>query len=196
MHVMIVVIVGDWRVQVIRGIAALLFGAAALIWPDMTLWALVVLFGAFVLVHGVVAIAAVVTDAPGTRVRRWWLVVQGILSIVAGIVTFVWPDITGLALLYVIAAWAAATGLMEIAGAVLLRREMRREWVLGLSGVLSIAFALLLVITPGTGALVITWLIGWYAVVYGVVLLVLAWRLRKLEPSMDRFVARPTAAPS
>src|SRR3954452_25424342 len=109
-----IVVVGDWRVHMIRGIAALLFGAAALIWPDITLWALVVLFGAFVLAHGVMTLAAVVTDAPGTRVRRWWLVVQGILSIAAGIITFVWPDITGLALLFVIAGWAAATGVMEI----------------------------------------------------------------------------------
>jgi uncharacterized membrane protein HdeD (DUF308 family) len=193
---MIVVIVGDWRLHLIRGIAALLFGAAALIWPDITVWALVALFGAFVLVHGVVTIAAVVTDAPATRGRRWWLVVQGVLSVAAGIVTFVWPDITGLALLYVIAAWAAATGFMELAGAVLLRREMRHEWVLGLSGLLSIAFAVLLVITPGTGALVITWLIGWYAVVYGVLLLALAWRLRKLQPALDRSIARPEGAPS
>jgi uncharacterized membrane protein HdeD (DUF308 family) len=180
---MIVFALPDWRILALRGLAAIAFGALALGWPRLTLWALVILWGAFALADGILTLAAVATKAPATRARPWLFIAQGLLGIAAGIITFVWPGITALALLFVIAAWALLTGVMQIMAAVRLRRELEGEWLLGLNGALSVLFGVLLVITPGAGALVITWLIGWWAVVFGVLLLVLAWRVRKLTTS-------------
>ena len=191
-----IVIVGDWRAHAVRGVVALFFGIVALVWPDLTLWALVLLFGAYVLIDGIMILAAVFTGAPGTQSQRGWLLFHGIVGVAAGLLTLVWPDITALALLYLIAAWAFLSGVMQIATAVRLRREIDNEWLLVLSGGLSIVFAVLLVITPGTGALVITWLIGWFAVLYGVLLLLLALRLRKLQREGDALVPPVRPAPA
>jgi MFS family permease len=135
----------------------------------------------------------VFTRAPGTEDRRGWLIFLGLTGIAAGVLTFIWPDITALALLFVIAAWAFVIGVVEIGAAVRLRRVLPNEWLLGLLGALSITFAIALVITPGAGALVITWFIGWYALLSGVVRLALAWRLRKVENELE---VRPPAAGS
>jgi uncharacterized membrane protein HdeD (DUF308 family) len=150
-----------------------------LIWPGLTLWALVVLFGAFALVDGVFTLIDVARNRPGTAEHRGWLIVEGLAGIAAGIITFVWPAITALALLFVVAGWAFVIGVARISAAIELRRVVDHAWLMGLAGVLSIVFAILLVITPGAGALVITWLIGWWAVVVGVTLLMAAWRIRR-----------------
>jgi len=179
----------------LRGLAALAFGIFTLAWPGLTLWALVVLFGAFVLVDGVFTLAAVITGAPATRGRRPWLIFEGVVSIAAGIITFVWPGITALALLFLIAAWAFLLGTLRLAAAIQMRHEIDDWWLPALTGALSIAFAAFLVITPGAGALVITWLIGWFAVFVGVLLLMLAFRIRQLGHAGDRSVpdVRPAA---
>ena len=190
-----VVVVGDWRAYVARGVVALLFGIATLIWPDITLWVLVLLFGIYVLMDGIMVLWAVITHAPGTQGQRGWLIFHGIVGVGAGLITLVWPDITALALLFLIAAWAALSGILQIAMAIRLRQDLDNEWLLVLSGGLAIAFALLLVITPGAGALVITWLIAWFAILYGIVLLLLALRLRKLQHEGALLPpARPAAA--
>jgi uncharacterized membrane protein HdeD (DUF308 family) len=190
------IVLMDWRAAAVRGAAALLFGFLALVWPGLTLTALVLLYGAFVLVHGVSTLADVLTHAPGTAGRRGPLAFVGIVSVAAGIVTFLWPGITALVLLYIIAAWAVVTGAMEIAAAIELRRVIRREWLLVLGGVLSIAFGIVLVAAPGTGALAVTWLIGWYSVVYGALLVALAVRLRRwqLQARPQGQTARPVSA--
>jgi uncharacterized membrane protein HdeD (DUF308 family) len=180
-----IAIVGHWKSLAIRGAAALLFGVLTLVWPGLTLWSLVLLWGAYVLVDGISILVAVFTHASGTAERRGWLVFEGLTGIAAGILTFVWPHITALALLFVIAAWALVTGVLEIVAAVRLREILEHEWLLGLLGVLSIAFAVGVVITPGAGALVITWFIGWYAALAGVTLLALAWRVRKLDAALE-----------
>jgi uncharacterized membrane protein HdeD (DUF308 family) len=192
---MLVLWIGDWRAIALRGLAALAFGILTLVWPDLTLWALVLLFGAFVLVDGVLTLAAVIRNEPATRESRGWLIFEGIASIAAGVITFVWPDITALALLFVIAAWAFVLGVLRLALAIRMRRDIHDWWLPALSGALSIAFAVLLVITPGAGALVITWLIGWFAVFIGVLLLVLAFRVRKVQHDVDGRVpnTRPAA---
>jgi uncharacterized membrane protein HdeD (DUF308 family) len=190
------IVLMDWRAAAVRGAAAVLFGFLALVWPGLTLTALVLLYGAFVLVHGVSTLADVLTHAPGTAGRRGPLAFMGIVSVAAGIVTFLWPGITALVLLYIIAAWAVVTGAMEIAAAIELRRVIRREWLLVLGGVLSIAFGIVLVAAPGTGALAVTWLIGWYSVVYGALLVALAVRLRRwqLQARPQGQTARPVSA--
>ncbi|HEV7526821.1 MAG TPA: DUF308 domain-containing protein [Acidimicrobiia bacterium] len=180
----------DWRIIALRAVAAIAFGILTLIWPGLTLWALVILFGAYVLVDGVFAIVDVVRAAPAAPGRRGWLIFEGIAGIVAGVLTFAWPGITALALLYLIAAWAFVVGVIRIAAAIEYRRVVPHAWLPTLSGVLSIVFGALLVISPGAGALVITWLIGWYAVVFGVVGLAVAARARSLEREGGSLVLR------
>jgi uncharacterized membrane protein HdeD (DUF308 family) len=183
---MILYDVGDRRSFAIRGAAAVLFGLVTLVWPGLTLTALVLLFGALALVDGVSMLVAAFTSGSHDGTSKALVVLIGLAGVAAGIITFVWPGITALALLFVVAGWAFVTGVLEIVAAVRLRRELRGEWLLAVAGVLSVLFAVLLVITPGAGALVITWLIGWYAIFAGVVRLALAWRLRQLDPRTGR----------
>ena len=178
---MVILFIGDWRMLAVRGVAAVLFGVAALVWPDLTLWALVVLFGAFVLVDGVMALVAAFTRSQETEGDRGLLVLHGLLGIAAGAITFFWPGITALALLYVIAAWAFLIGILRIVGAVRLRKVIDNEWLLALTGLLWIALGAVLVVTPGTGALAIVWAIGLLALLAGVVELGLAWKVRSIQ---------------
>ena len=158
--------VRHWWTLALRGLFAVLFGIMAFVWPGITLASLVILFGAYAFVDGVFAIVAAVEHR-----ERWWaLVIEGLAGIAAGIITVVWPGITALALLYVIAFWAMATGVFEIAAAIKLRKLIEGEFLLALSGVASIAFGLLLLFRPGAGALGVVWLIGSYALVFGVLL--------------------------
>ena len=170
-----------WWVVALRGVAAVIFGILALVWPAITLGALVLLFGAYALVDGVCALWTAATGGPAASGRRPWLVLEGVVGVAAGVVTVVWPGITALALLAVIAAWAFVTGVLEIVAAVRLRREIEGEWLMVLSGVLSVVFGILLIINPAAGALAVTWLIGAYAIVFGAVLLGLAMRLYRLR---------------
>ena len=168
----------NWWLVALRGLAAIVFGVLAFVWPAITLWALVLLFGAYMLVDGVFAIVAAVRAA-GREARWWLLLIEGVLGVLAGLVAAFWPGLTALALLYFIAAWAIVSGILEIAGAIRLRREIEGEWALGLSGALSLLFGVLLVVIPApAGLLSLVWLIGAYALAFGVLLLVLAFRLR------------------
>lgn len=171
----------NWWMLLLRGIAAILFGMIALVSPGLTLLTLIQVYGAFVLVDGVLAIVnAVIGGAPTSR---WWLAIVGLLGIATGLLMFVMPGLTALVLLYVIAGWAIATGAFEIIGAVNLRKEIENEWFLILGGVVSMLFGLAVMVAPGTGALALLWLIGAYAVFMGVVFVALAFRLKKLAKS-------------
>ncbi|MCU1452951.1 MAG: hypothetical protein JWN46_1097 [Acidimicrobiales bacterium] len=178
---MIDIVAGDWRSHVVKGIAALAFGVAALLWPGITLLVLVLLFGAYALVDGAITLGAAITDDPEARGHRGWLILRGTLGVLAAVVTFAWPGITALALLLVIAAWAIAIGVVEIVAAVRLREELRHEWALVLLGLLSIAAGIALVASPAAGALAITWLIGWFALVRGVLHVGHAWDRHRAE---------------
>jgi uncharacterized membrane protein HdeD (DUF308 family) len=171
----------NWWVLAVRGGVAVVFGIVALVWPGLTVLALVLIFGAYALVDGVLALYAALVDRRRTGGQRVWLAVEGVVGVLAAIVAVVWPQITALALLYVIAAWALITGVAEILMAIRLRQEIQGEWLLALSGVLSILFAIVAVVYPRTGALAIVWLIAVYAIIFGVDLLVLAFRLRRFH---------------
>ena len=169
-----------WWLVALRGVAAILFGILAIFWPGPTLLVLVLLFGIYAIVDGVFAIVSGVRGGEAGR-RDWFLVVRGIAGILAGLIALAWPEISALALLIVIAAWAIVTGVVDIMAAYRLRHEIRGEWLLALGGIASIAFGVLLVLFPGAGALAVVWLIGAYAIVAGVLWLLLAWRLRERQ---------------
>jgi uncharacterized membrane protein HdeD (DUF308 family) len=175
-----------WWLLVVRGVLGILFGILALVWPGATIAALVLLFGVYAIVDGVATLYAAITGRegadrgrrPASGGHRVWLAIEGLLGIGAGLVAFFWPGITALVLLWVIAFWAILTGVMEVAAAIRLRKELHNEWLLGLAGVASVLFGMLLLLLPGTGALALIWLIGTYALVFGVILIVLGLRLR------------------
>lgn len=167
----------NWWAVVLRGVIALAFGVIAFFYPPSTLAALVLLFGAYALVDGVFAFIAAVRAA--ARHERWGaLILEAISGVAAGVLTFVWPAMTALVLLYVIAVWAIITGVFEVVAAVRLRKEIQGEWMLGLSGIASVVFGVLLIVSPGSGALVVVWIIGIYAMLFGVLLIGLGLRLR------------------
>ncbi len=167
-----------WWVVALRGLAAIVFGILTLIWPGVTLTVLVLLFGAYAIVDGILSLYVAVRSG-GNHV--WAPLLEGIVGIVAGLVAFFLPGLTALALLFVIAAWAILTGILEVIGAVRLRRVISNEWMLIFSGVLSVIFGLVLIAQPGAGALAVVWLIGIYAVIFGIAMLGLAWRLRGMQ---------------
>jgi uncharacterized membrane protein HdeD (DUF308 family) len=168
-----------WWLLVLRGVFAVAFGILAFVKPDITLAALVLVFGAYALINGLFTLG-VTLRAPQGMPGKGMLVLLGLLGVAAGVLTFVYPGITALSLLIVIAWWAILTGIFEIAASVKLRKELTNEWVLILSGALSVAFGILLIAKPNAGALSIIWLIGIYAVLYGILLLTLAFRLKGL----------------
>ena len=173
-----------WWVVVLRGVIAVLFGLAAFFWPGLTGAALVLAFGAYAFVDGVFALAAAIGRAQGAQ--RWALLLEGVLGIAAGLAAFFWPGLTALTLIYLIAVWAIVTGVFEIIAAVQLRREIDNEWALGLSGVLSIVLGGLLIFQPGAGGLALLWIIGGYALAFGVLLIIVGFRLRGWKPMPER----------
>lgn len=175
---MLRVLAQHWWIVVLRGIFAVLFGIGAIIWPGLTVTVLVILFGAYSLVDGIFMLIAGIRGGAG--VHRLPLIGQGILSIVLGILVLAWPGLTALALLYFIAVWAIIIGIIQIVSAVQLRKEIANEWFLGIAGAISVLFGLICFIRPLSGALAVIWLIGIYAILFGIVLIVLGFRLRSM----------------
>jgi uncharacterized membrane protein HdeD (DUF308 family) len=166
-----------WGGLALRGLVAILFGALALTRPEATVLALVYLFGAFAFMDGLFALVSSISIAK--LQGRWWpMLLLGLVGILIGVLSFVEPAVTAVGWLYYIAIWAVLTGILEVAAAIRLRKVIEGEWMLGVSGVLSIAFGILIGTKPGVGMLSLTWLIGAYAIVLGVLFLGLALRLR------------------
>jgi len=167
----------NWWLLALRGLAATIFGILAFIWPASTLLGLMILFGAFAFVNGILSLM-LAAKTPKGYPRFGSLILGGILGIIAGVVTFFMPAITALGLLILIAAWAILTGILEIVAAIRLRKEIVNEWLLALVGILSVIFGVLLLLQPAAGAVVLIWWIGAYALVFGILLLILAFRVR------------------
>lgn len=168
-----------WWVLLIRGLAAIALGICAIAWPGPTLLSLVLLFGAFSIIDGIAAIILGFRgEADGTV---WWtMVVLGLIAIAAGIAAYAWPGLTLLLLATIIAASAIARGVFEIYAAITLRKELDDEWILGLSGVMSVIFGLLIMFRPGAGLIALTLLIGAYMLALGIFAVALALRLRMM----------------
>jgi uncharacterized membrane protein HdeD (DUF308 family) len=167
----------NWGWIALRGAAALIFGVLAFAWPVKALVVLVLFFGAYALVEGIFALIAAFRVRDRGR-PMWTFVVIGVLGIAAGIVTFLWPGITALALLTLIAVWAFFMGIFQIVAAVRLRKEIAHEWLLGLSGVLSVVFGAVMLARPVEGLIAVVWIVAAYSLAFGILLLVLAFRLK------------------
>jgi uncharacterized membrane protein HdeD (DUF308 family) len=171
----------NWWVLLIRGILAVLFGVMAFTLPDLTLVTLVLLYGVYAFADGLTAIFV------GGGARAWSFVLLGALGVAVGVFTFIYPGITAVALLYLIAAWAVVRGVFEIVTAIKLRKEISNEWMLIIAGILSVLFGAALVANPAAGALAVVWIIGTYAFIFGLMMIALALRLRGLSRQVEKF---------
>lgn len=169
----------NWWAVVLRGVVALLFGLLAFLWPGIALATFVVLFGAFAFVDGILYLLAAFRPTPGES--RGALILYGILGVIAGIVVLVWPGLSAVVLVFVVAAWALLTGITEIAAAIALRKEIEGEWLLGIAGVLSVLLGVFLFLRPAAGILGLIWAIGAFAILAGIVRIVLGLRLRSWQ---------------
>jgi uncharacterized membrane protein HdeD (DUF308 family) len=169
----------SWWVFLLRGVVAILFGILALRNPGVTLAVLVLWFGVYALVDGVFSVFGAIA---GWRHRedKWFLLLEGLLGIGAGIVTLQAPGLTAVALVFFIAAWALATGILRIITAIRLRKEISGEFWMVLSGLAAVVFAFLVMERPAAGALAMVWTIGWFAVLMGALLVMLGFKLRRL----------------
>jgi uncharacterized membrane protein HdeD (DUF308 family) len=174
-----------WWLVLITGIAGILFGVLTFVWPGTSLFALVTLFGAYALVDGIFTLVDAFTD-PAARPRRGWMIFHGVADLAAGILAWTWPGMTAMVLLYIIAAWAIVTGFARIFTGVRLRKQIEGEWMLILSGVLSIVLGMLFFSWPVKGALVVTLWIGAYAFAIGILMVFVSFKLRSLERRIER----------
>ena len=174
----------NWWTFVLRGIFALLFGVIAFVYPGLTILSLTYLFGFYAILDGIFALSAAWSFSGSNRV--WVLILEGLLGIAAGVIAFVSPQITALVLLAVIATWAILTGILEIVAAIRLRDVIENEGWLGLAGVFSIIFGVLLVVWPDSGLVTISWIVGFYAIAFGISMMVVGFRLQGLNKSIKQ----------
>ena len=176
---MVTMLTRNWWTLALRGLVAVMFGIAALVWPQPTLELLVMVFGAVMLVDGVLALVA------GSAARWWAPALVGVVEIIIGAATLISPATAGLILLALIAAWAVTTGILQVMVAVQLRREIDNEWLVALGGILSIAFGVFVVLFPGASAIGLVWLIGAYAILEGLSLIAFGFRVRSLHKDAE-----------
>jgi uncharacterized membrane protein HdeD (DUF308 family) len=179
----------NWWLIAIRGIAAIAFGLIAFLAPGVTLVVLIALFGAYALIDGVSLLAALFRGDPAARRHGWTVGLMGALGVLAAVIAFLNPGLTALTLALLVGLWSIAIGVFQVAAAIRLRQEIEGEMWLALGGVLAILFGAYIVIIPGAGLLSLIWLVGLWAVVFGISHLILAWRLRNLSDRTP--LARP-----
>lgn len=170
----------NWWLFLLRGIAAIVFGVLSFVWPGLSLITLILLFGAYAFVDGCFALAAAIVGK-GSASLRWWLVLVGLLGVAIGLGTFMWPGLTALTLLYFIAGWVIATGVLQIIGAIELRKVIDDEWWLILDGALAVLFGVFLFAMPGAGAVALIWLIASFAIAYGILMIAFAFKAKKFK---------------
>jgi len=158
-------LVRNWWLFALRGVFAMVFGVVAFAWPEVTRLALVLWFGAYLVLDAILALVIGIGPLHGPR---WWpMIVTGLAGIVAGALILIWPDTAARVVLYFVATWAIGKGVFDIAAAITFRHEIANEWALGLTGVAAIALGVLLVAFPEAGLLSLTWAIGAYSLFVG-----------------------------
>lgn len=167
-----------WWLVFLRGLVAILFGIVAMGWPGATLWTLILFYAGFSIADGLLSLIAAIKG--GGPAPRWWLVVAGLSALAAGIIAVFWPGITALVLVMLVGVAAIVRGVFEIVGAIQLRKVIENEWLLILSGALSVVFGIAVLMSPAAAALALVWVLGVWAVVVGAITIGLALRLRKL----------------
>lgn len=174
-----------WTIELLRGIAAIAFGVLTWIRPDITVKTLLLVFGVYALLDGILVAATAIENR---REQKYWplMLLAGLVGIGIGILTFITPGVTAFALLFYIAAWAIARGVLEVAVAIRARKQIDGEWRLVLAGIASVAFGLILMLRPGASVLTLLWLIGIYAVAFGILHVMLAFKVRNLAHHMGR----------
>lgn len=182
---MMTMLTRNWWAVLIRGIAAVLFGFLALRWPGETLLILVTLYGAFALVDGMFAIVAGLSGI-GSGLHWVWPIITGLVGVLIGIITFAAPGLTALALVFFIAAWALVSGITEIIGGWSLHQEIANEWLYILGGIVSVILGIVLFIAPGSGALALVTVIGIFAIIFGIVRIILAFELRNMKHQAEK----------
>ncbi len=168
-------LISKWWVVALRGLLGIVFGVVALVYPGVTMLSLALVFGAYAIVDGLFAIGSAVGHGGREAV---WYVLEGLIGIAVGVATFFYPTITAQALVYMVGLWAILTGIFEVIAGFELPFE--KDWLLAVAGALSILFGVLMFVNPLSGGIAIVWLIGIYALVFGIALLVFGFRLRGL----------------
>jgi uncharacterized membrane protein HdeD (DUF308 family) len=176
----------NWWLFVLRGVAAIVFGIIAIVYPDVTITVLAIVFGIYAIVDSIGSFASAISHRNADGWHRAAHALEGVVALVAGVLALVLPDLTALALVVLIGIWAIVSGVVEIMAAIRLRRVIDTEWLLGISGLLSIIAGIVILVWPDAGAVAISWLIGTFAIVFGVVFVWLGFKLRRLGPTDER----------
>jgi uncharacterized membrane protein HdeD (DUF308 family) len=176
----------NWWLFVLRGVAAIVFGIIAIVYPDVTITVLAIVFGIYAIVDSIGSFASAIGHRGADGWHRAAHALEGVVALVAGVLALVLPDLTALALVVLIGIWAIVSGVVEIMAAIRLRRVIDTEWLLGISGLLSIIAGIVILVWPDAGAVAISWLIGTFAIVFGVVFVWLGLKLRRLGPTDER----------
>jgi uncharacterized membrane protein HdeD (DUF308 family) len=185
----------NWWLLLVRGLLAIAFGVMAFVWPGITLWVLVMLYGIYAVADGITALVLAFSGRTGAQ--AWWaMLLVGLLGIAAGVIAFVWPGLTAAVLLVIIASWAIVRGVFEIIAAIRLRKAIDNEWLLALAGVVSIAWGIALLVWPAAGLLALVWLIGAAAIISGCLMIALSLRLRGLRERREHAPLPPGARPA
>lgn len=168
-----------WWALLIRGLAAVIFGAVAMAWPTNSILALVIVYGAYVLVDGAFSVVGAFSSHSG---ERWWQGLSGLFSVAAGVMAFIWPGLTALVLVMIIGVWSIVRGLLEIMAAIRLRKVIPNEWMLIAAGLISVLLGVVLIASPLVGALALIWAVGMWAIAFGLLMIGLAFRVRSHKP--------------
>lgn len=178
----------NWWIVGLRGITTLLFGFGAILFPGLTLAILITMFGVYTIIDGLFTIVMGVWGGKDRATGWFTLLLEGLVRIAAGVVAIIWPELTSLTLVIIIATWAIITGIIEIIMAIRLRKEIEGEWMLGLGGFLSILLGVVLFARPGIGVVAGVSLIGFYAILFGALLIVFAIQMQKRKKSLERLI--------
>lgn len=178
----------NWWVLLLRGLGAIAFAIATWVWPGLTIAVFVLLFGAFTFADGALAVWGAITGPKGDR-DRWVLLLWGLVGLATGALAVLAPGLVAASFIFLIAGWAILTGILEIIAAIRLREQIRGEWVLVVAGLASVAFGVVIGLRPGAGAVAISWLVAGYAFLFGLLLVVLAFKVKGARKKIGKFAA-------